>query len=261
MSSIWSRLINLSGGAVVGVLALSNGGTNKALTAVNGGLVWSDADSMEITAAGTASDWVLSGGAGTPTMSSTTTTAKMVDGSADVIQFIAQGHSTQTSDIFVAEKSDGTDLLEVTNVNGTKIRGTTTNDTAANGFVGEVVTAEVSVYANAATSTQFKDCTSVALTAGDWDISLFIVLKANGATVTEWEAGIGTSTGNSSTGLVDGTNATEGGIPTAAFIAHISVPEWPTQISGSTTYYAKVEATYSVATPQYRCRITARRVR
>ncbi len=53
MSFVFSRLINLSG-AVVGVLALANGGTNKALTAVNGGLVWSDADSMEITAAGTA---------------------------------------------------------------------------------------------------------------------------------------------------------------------------------------------------------------
>lgn len=37
---------------VTGVLPLANGGTEKALTAVNGGLVYTDADSMEVLAAG-----------------------------------------------------------------------------------------------------------------------------------------------------------------------------------------------------------------
>ncbi len=65
MSSIWSRLINLAGN-ITGVLPLANGGTNKALTAVNGGLVWSDADSLEITAAGTAGQKAVSAGAAAP---------------------------------------------------------------------------------------------------------------------------------------------------------------------------------------------------
>ncbi len=79
MSSILSKLINL-GGNLTGVLGLSNGGTAKALTAAAGGLVWTDADSMEVGAAGTGSDWALSGGTGAPTFSSTTTTLKKFSG-------------------------------------------------------------------------------------------------------------------------------------------------------------------------------------
>jgi len=64
--SVWSwSLVSLTAD-ISGVLPLANGGTNKALTAVNGGIVWSDADSMEITAAGTSGNWLRSGGAATP---------------------------------------------------------------------------------------------------------------------------------------------------------------------------------------------------
>ncbi len=105
--------IDISTASVTGVLPLANGGTSKNATAVNGGLVWSDADSMEITAAGTASQWVLSGGAGSPTMSNTTTTAKFIDGSADAVQLRVQGNSTQTSNILTVEKSDNTGYLQV----------------------------------------------------------------------------------------------------------------------------------------------------
>lgn len=52
---------------VTGVLPMANGGTNKNSTAVNGGIVWTDADSMEITAAGTSGQALLSGGSATPT--------------------------------------------------------------------------------------------------------------------------------------------------------------------------------------------------
>lgn len=51
---------------VTGVLPIANGGTNKALTLVNGGVVWSDADSFEITAAGTAGQILQSNGAAAP---------------------------------------------------------------------------------------------------------------------------------------------------------------------------------------------------
>lgn len=63
---------------VSGVLPIANGGSNKALTLASGGLIWGDADSFETGAAGTTSDWALSGGTGAPTFSSTTTTAKTI---------------------------------------------------------------------------------------------------------------------------------------------------------------------------------------
>jgi len=48
-------------------LTLANGGTSKSLTAVNGGIVWTDADSMEVTAAGTSGNILQSNGAAAPT--------------------------------------------------------------------------------------------------------------------------------------------------------------------------------------------------
>lgn len=65
-ASTWSwSLVSLTAD-VSGILPLANGGTNANLTAVNGGIVWSDANSLEITAAGTSGDWLRSGGAATP---------------------------------------------------------------------------------------------------------------------------------------------------------------------------------------------------
>lgn len=53
---------------VTGVLPMANGGSNKNATAVNGGFVYSDADSFEITAAGTAGARLVSRGANSPVM-------------------------------------------------------------------------------------------------------------------------------------------------------------------------------------------------
>jgi hypothetical protein len=49
------------------MLALNQGGSAKNMTAVNGGVVYTDADSMEVSAAGTAGQVLTSAGAGTPT--------------------------------------------------------------------------------------------------------------------------------------------------------------------------------------------------
>lgn len=48
-------------------IGLNKGGTNAALTAANGGIVYSTASAMAITSAGTAGQALLSGGAGAPT--------------------------------------------------------------------------------------------------------------------------------------------------------------------------------------------------
>lgn len=104
----------------------------------------------------------------------------LLDPGADAIQARIQGHSTQTNDIFVVEKSDGTDLLEVTNTAGTKIRGTTTNDDAAAGFVGEYVEGtSTSGTKNASGLTNFD---TISLTAGDWDVTANVAQRKNTAT-------------------------------------------------------------------------------
>lgn len=75
-STNWN--IILTGGSLP--WSLTNGGTNKSLTAVNGGLVYTDANSMEISAAGTSGQAVLSGGAGAPTFFSSSGVVKATSG-------------------------------------------------------------------------------------------------------------------------------------------------------------------------------------
>ncbi len=48
------------------LLSLASGGTNKGMTAVNGGIVWTDSDSQEVTAAGTSGQHLVSAGAAAP---------------------------------------------------------------------------------------------------------------------------------------------------------------------------------------------------
>ncbi len=58
--------------SATGVLALANGGTNKNLTASNGGVCYSDADSLELSAVGSTGQVFQSNGAGAPTWSTPT---------------------------------------------------------------------------------------------------------------------------------------------------------------------------------------------
>lgn len=142
-------------------------------------------------------------------------------------------------------------------------QGVLTNSNAAAGYVGEFVSSFIPVgsIVSAAATTTYKDLTSISLTAGDWDISLLAVANLNGATMTEWTAGIGTVTGNSATGLAGGDTALEGAIPTNATDIGGTVPAWRTSIAATTTYYFKIEATFSAGTPRFYGRISARRVR
>jgi len=57
-----------------GQLGLSRGGTNKNLTPVAGGVVWTDADSMEVSAAGTSGQYLKSNGTSAPSWDKPTDT-------------------------------------------------------------------------------------------------------------------------------------------------------------------------------------------
>lgn len=146
---------------------------------------------------GTSQNWLISGGAAAPTWGNTVTTGKTIDGSADEVQLTVQAHSTQTGGVLVVEQSDGDDLLVVTNVNGTNIRGTTTNDSASAGFVGEELkqTRVDSAAPGLTTATATNvTATALTLTAGDWDIDAVGSAATNGSdTITRIILGISTT--------------------------------------------------------------------
>ncbi len=140
-------------------------------------------------------------------------------------------------------------------------KGTATNDSAAAGYIGEYTSGTQAVATNFPTTTEFGDGTSISLTAGDWDVSAVLDGILNGATATSVTLGISTTTGNSTAGLTFGNNMISSEAPTATNNVGLSIPGHRVSLSATTTVYLKVSSTYGAGNPQYKCRLSARRVR
>lgn len=148
---------------------------------------------------------------------------------------------------------------------GNPIHGTNTNDSASAGYVGEYIESLVGVTSHGGSAT-FVDAASISLTAGDWDVTGIVQIVKNTGTFTSTYFGIGISTtsGNSSAGLTDGQNAgSDAAVVPVTFTRHImDTPVVRVSISSTTTYYLKLYMdTYTSGTPQFACRLSARRVR
>lgn len=146
------------------------------------------------------------------------------------------------------------------------IVGTTTNDSAAAGNVGEAVRAQTNGINLSTSGVVYADALSISLTAGDWDISFVGCGFSTGTTFTQLTLGIGTVTGNSNTGTVLGDNATQwysegttglvgGKGPT------LTVAGYRVSITSTTTYYLKMQGIYTGTIPQVIARMSARRIR
>lgn len=147
------------------------------------------------------------------------------------------------------------------------IQGTLTNDNALPGMDGEYIQSVVSTAANVGASGTYFDATSISLTAGDWDVTGVGELFENGATFTAvfFDLGISTTSGNSGTGLILGSNSVENnfGVAITAFTdLGLVVPSYRVSLNATTTHYLKMQVgVYTVGTPQYQCRLSARRIR
>jgi len=142
------------------------------------------------------------------------------------------------------------------------IKGTSTNDSAGAGYVGEYkedTTSTTSMY----TTNQYGDLASLSLTAGDWDVDGVVEYILNsGSGITKCLVGFGTVTGNSGTGLVTGSNqCVTPNTPTSVANQTLTVPTTRISIAGTTTYYLKGLMSYTGGTPQFAARMSARRVR
>lgn len=143
---------------------------------------------------------------------------------------------------------------------GVAIKGTTTNDNAAAGNVGEAVRGYASGV-SVATNNTWQNCTSISLTAGDWDVSGLMVFGNNGATATEVFSAISINSGTTTTDHVQGDNVANGINPTAAYNSSLAIPDYRLSLSSTTTVYLKGRATFSAGNPEMYGRISARRVR
>ncbi len=140
-------------------------------------------------------------------------------------------------------------------------KGTATNNDAASGYIGETTAASQSTATNYPSSTHFDDGVSLPLTAGDWLVSAASDAALNGATCTSVLLGISTTTGDSSAGLTFGNNMLASLPPTSTSNVGIAIPAYRISLASPTTVYAKVSATFGSGNPQYRCRLSAVRIR
>lgn len=141
------------------------------------------------------------------------------------------------------------------------IKGTTTNDAGTALNVGEYIETVISATNFPSTGT-IGDLVTISLTAGDWDVSLTSDSIRNGSTWTSVFVGITSTAGNFSTGRVLGSNWLEfDWNGTSIDSVELSIPVFRVSLASTTTYYFKYGSTFSVATPQCRGRLSARRVR
>ncbi len=195
---------------------------------------------------------------GAATASSLTSTGQIfVDGSSDTIQMLVQGNATQTSEIMVVEKSDGTDVLQVTNTAGTAIRGTTTNTTVAAGFVGEVkVVSLVRASSNSLSNNVAENllATTLDLGAGNWQISgCASFVGAATTTTTSVDFALSTTSGTlpaTSTIAVPDSNGQVwlelglAGSNTGVWDICVTLPTYNVSLSGSVSLYLVVRSNF-----------------
>lgn len=139
------------------------------------------------------------------------------------------------------------------------ILGTTTNDSATSGYVGEYVVATVSAVSVPTTAT-WSSITSIALTAGDWEVTGQIGYQLNSA-VTTGLFYIGINTANTGSGLSYGDTQMPAGIPTAPIDSGATIAGVRISLASSGTVYLMSFAQYSAGTPKASGRISARRMR
>ena len=157
----------------------------------------------------------------------------------------------------------GTVLTNASQLVGT---GTTTNDSAAVGYVGEYVSSTVSVAGPVSLATgTAKTITSISLTAGDWDVNSFSTY--NGTATALISAASSISLVNNTLGDRDSARCSmplpTAGISLNATDATIVVPRVRISIATTTTIYMVSTGTFSGGGNTASCygTISARRVR
>lgn len=240
-------------------LTVANGGTGDAsLTAyaVLCGGTTSTAAIQSVAALGASGTVLTSNGAGAlPTFQAVSGSGTVNSGTATQMAYYATSSTAVSSSAAVTVGSSGANGI---------VTGTNTNDSAASGKVGEYVESVISTGTSFPATTAYGDLTSISLTAGDWEVTLVFAFNQSGATWTSCDGGISTTSGNSSTGLVYGSNLariTGQNSATMLNAGTVSVAGYRMSLSATTTVYAKMAATYSLGTPDCRGRLSARRMR
>lgn len=163
----------------------------------------------------------------------------------------ATGKLIQDSPLVIA---DTTASLSRSGNGGVPLQGTNTNDAAAAGYVGELMTAEVTFAARAALTTGVvTTIVTISATAGDWDgNALFGFETSGGGVATEYHLEISTTAPPS---VITSPNSAGTGGFHVSFVANQGqgFPMGPRQflLAGTTTCYMKTLSTFTNSQTAY----------
>jgi hypothetical protein len=167
----------------------------------------------------------------------------------------------QKLDVVGNIKSSG-NLIFGTSGKGTA--GTTTNDNADTGVVGEYVASNVGNTAVTLTTGVTANLTSISLTAGDWDVQGNVGFDTEAtANITYWYAGVTKTSATLEGGYFQSTNmaSPSGGIVFGANAFSLPSPVARISLSATTTVYLITNVGFTVAAVKAGGMIKARRVR
>lgn len=212
-----------------------------------------------------ANDVILSrGAAGVLSLSDTANPQTfLIYGTTVGPQYLLLSHDGTNAQIDTAASS-GAILIGNTNATKVVIRGTATNDSAAAGMVGEILTGTLAVgSATSLVTATAKDVATVALTAGDWDCSGVIDFKP-AATTNATLLLFGSSSTSNTLGADDTFGSvvflTAGQVTTNGDYRNV-IPTQRFSLSGTTTIRLVGQATFTVSTMTAYGSIRCRRVR
>ena len=142
-----------------------------------------------------------------------------------------------------------------------RVFGTTTNDSAAAGFNGEVIESViVGGGAVALVNNTPANITSISLTAGDWDVTAHFALALAASTQIILIQGCSNTTSATVLNPERTTRVNYGNVAPGSDVSY-PVPSWRYSLSATTTVYLVVQAAFSVSTCSGYGYLRARRAR
>lgn len=138
------------------------------------------------------------------------------------------------------------------------IIGTTTNDNAAAGSVGELITASDLSATLSLTSATATNVVSISLTAGDWDVTGYVAVGGTTTSMVQFNGWI-----SSISATLPAIRAQMSYTWSAAALGQsgVVVPGLPFSLASTTTIYLSMSAAYTGGTAVGLGQINARRVR
>lgn len=254
--------------------------TNKTLTSptIDGG-IWTLPSGTGSTTEGvvqwsTAGDVLTVGtGSATKTMADTdsaqTLTNKTLNLTNNTLSGSIAEFNTACSDANFAVAGANGDITSLTactaltNTAGVDVKGTNTNDDAAAGYVGELISSTVVAgSAVSLTTNAAANITSISLTAGDWDVSAINMFQPGATTsasiyrgsISATSATIDTTPGR----VISKVDAAQ--VPGTNYQAY-AIPQTRISLAATTTIYLVSYALFTVSTMTSWGTIAARRVR